>query len=231
MAKRGGGGGENSKKAAGQARKAESAANKKAAEDSKKAAEEDTEWSKGSKKANAKREEEAAKKAEAARKKAERDALLAEEEKNTPGRSAPKHAKSAQKKTKDSGLDFSRLDFGDDDAPLRTLNASGIDDATAALEIATTDNKLKIDRHPEKRVPKAWEAYWERREKELRAEGLMAIKGNTWAKLKRKEREAFDFSPENPKNQVHGTYNMTQEELAEIRAQEKSKAENRLAEK
>lgn len=55
MAKKGGGGGENSKKAAGQARKAEAAANKKAAEDSKKAAAEDAEWSKGSKKANAKK--------------------------------------------------------------------------------------------------------------------------------------------------------------------------------
>lgn len=55
MAKKGGGGGENSKKAAGQARKAEAAANKKAAEDNKKAAVEDAEWSKGSKKANAKK--------------------------------------------------------------------------------------------------------------------------------------------------------------------------------
>lgn len=55
MAKKGGGAGENSKKAAGQARKAEAAANKKAAEDSKKSAAEDAEWSKGSKKANAKK--------------------------------------------------------------------------------------------------------------------------------------------------------------------------------
>lgn len=55
MAKKGGGAGENSKKAAGQARKAEAAANKKAGEESKKAAAEDAEWSKGSKKANAKK--------------------------------------------------------------------------------------------------------------------------------------------------------------------------------
>lgn len=55
MAKKGGGAGENSKKAAGQSRKAEAAANKKAAEENKKAAAEDAEWSKGSKKANAKK--------------------------------------------------------------------------------------------------------------------------------------------------------------------------------
>lgn len=55
MAKKGGGAGENSKKAQGQARKADAAANKKAAEDSKKAAVEDAEWSKGSKKASAKK--------------------------------------------------------------------------------------------------------------------------------------------------------------------------------
>lgn len=41
--------GENSKKAAGQARKAETASNKKSAENAKAAAVEDKEWSKGSK--------------------------------------------------------------------------------------------------------------------------------------------------------------------------------------
>lgn len=56
MAKKGGAGaGENSRKAAGQARKADSAANKKAAEESKKAVVEDAEWDKGSKKASAKK--------------------------------------------------------------------------------------------------------------------------------------------------------------------------------
>lgn len=55
MARKGGGAGESSKKAAGQSRKAEAAANKKAAEENKKAAAEDAEWSKGSKKANAKK--------------------------------------------------------------------------------------------------------------------------------------------------------------------------------
>lgn len=47
--------GENSKKAAGQARKADAAASKKAAEDNKKAAVDEAEWDKGSKKASAKK--------------------------------------------------------------------------------------------------------------------------------------------------------------------------------
>lgn len=230
MAKKGGGAGENSKKAAGQARKADAAANKKAAEDSKKAAVEDAEWSKGSKKANAKKEDEAAKKAEAARKKAERDALLAEEEKNTPGRSAPKNAKSAQKKTR--GLDLDQLDLGEPgDRKLATLNASGLDNALDALDITSTDDKVKIDRHPEKRVKAAFTVWKEQRMKELTDEGFFKIKGNKRSKVQEDLWEEFEKSPENPKNQVHGTYDMTQEDLADIRAQEKSKIEQRLAEK
>lgn len=178
------------------------------------------------------REEDAAKKAEAARKKAERDALLAEEEKNTPGRSAPKNAKSAQKKTR--GID-SALGGLDGDEPgegrkLATLNASGLDNALDALEITNTNNKAKIDRHPEKRVPAAWEKYWDRRQKELKAEGFLALGGNDLMSVRPKIWKEFQKSPENPLNQVHGTYNMTQEELSEIRAQEKSKTEKRLAE-
>ena len=58
------------------------------------------------------RENEAAKKAELAQKKAEREALLAEEERNTPGRAAPKNSKTAAKKTAAParGLDLSQLD-------------------------------------------------------------------------------------------------------------------------
>lgn len=229
MAKKGGGAGENSKKAQGQARKAEAAAGKKAAEESKKAAVEDAEWSKGSKKASAKKEEEAAKKAEAARKKAERDALLAEEEKNTPGRSAPKNAKSAQKKTR--GIDDALGGFDGDDRKLATLNASGLDNALDALEITSSNKSLKIDRHPERRMEPAWDAYWERRKKELKAEGFLAIKGNNFTKVRDDIYKEFLKSPENPMTQVHGTYNMTQVEVAEIREREKNKTEKRLAEK
>ncbi|KKY38577.1 putative partner of vegetative incompatibility protein 6 [Diaporthe ampelina] len=230
MAKKGGGAGENSKKAAGQARKADAAANKKAAEDSKKAAVEDAEWSKGSKKANAKKEDEAAKKAEAARKKAERDALLAEEEKNTPGRSAPKNAKSAQKKTR--GLDLDQLDLGEPgDRKLATLNASGLDNALDALDITSTDDKVKIDRHPERRVAAARKAWLEALEEQWENEGVLKEKKKYRGAYNKELIKLWKNAPENPMNQVSADYNATQEELAELRTQEKEKIENRLAEK
>ncbi|KAG8168067.1 hypothetical protein KVR01_003756 [Diaporthe batatas] len=232
MAKKGGGAGENSKKAAGQARKAEAAASKKAAEDSKKAAVDDAEWAKGSKKASAKKEEDAAKKAEAARKKAERDALLAEEEKNTPGRSAPKNAKSAQKKTRVGGIDaaLGGLD-GLGDGKLATLNASGLDNALDALDITSSDNRVKIDRRPERRARIAKDAWVNAQMEKLSDEGFFKIKGNKRTAWLEKLREQFDNSPDNPLNQAHGTYNMTPDEMAELRAQETEKIENRLAEK
>lgn len=173
------------------------------------------------------REEAEAKKAEAARKKAERDALLAEEEKSLPGRSAPKNAKSAQKKT-NRGLDLSQLDS---DAPLGALNATGIDNALDALDITTGDDKAKIDRHPERRVKAAFTKFKEQRLQQLTDEGFFKIKGNKRSKVEDDLWEEFEKSPENPKNQVHGTYDMTQEDVAEIRAQEKSKVEQRLEEK
>jgi len=42
-------------------------------------------------------------------------------------------------------------------------------------------------------------------------------------------RKEFEKHPDNPFNQVAGQYNSTKEELAEIREQEKSKKEKRLA--
>lgn len=178
------------------------------------------------------REEEAAKKAEAARKKAEREALLAEEEKNTPGRSAPKNAKSAQKKTRGIDDALGGLDGGEpaEGRKLATLNASGLDNALDALAITNSDNKLKIDRHPERRVATAKKDWVDKRMKELTDEGFFKIKGNTKPNMEFKLRKEFDKRPENPMNQVHGTYNMTQEEMAEIRAQEEAKTEKLLAE-
>lgn len=67
--------------------------------------------------------------------------------------------------------------------------------------------------------------------KELTEEGYFKIKGHSRTKEKETLGEIFDKSPENPLNQPHGSYNMTQEEMAEIRAQKKEKIENRLTEK
>ncbi|KAK4146802.1 uncharacterized protein C8A04DRAFT_34690 [Dichotomopilus funicola] len=223
MAKKGGAEG-NSKKAAGQARKAEAASKKVAAADAEREALESSKWDKGAK-SNAKKEAEAEKKAEAARKKAEREALLAEEEKNTPGRSAPKNSKAAVKKTR--GLDLSQLD--DHGGGLSALNASGIDNALDALSLTSKSDATKIDRHPERRFKAAYAAFEERRLGEMESDGTGA--GLRLNQKKEKIKKEFERSPENPFNQVNARYDTSKEELAQLKDQERSKIESRLASK
>ncbi|CCC06858.1 hypothetical protein SMACR_00884 [Sordaria macrospora] len=214
---------DNSKKVAGQARKAESAAQKAAAEEAKKAAAEAAEWDKGAK-SNAKKEAEAAKKAEAARKKAEKEALLKEEEKNTPGRTQPKNAKTAVKKTR--GLDLSQLD-DDGSGSLAALNASGIDNALDALSLATTGSAVdKIDRHPERRFKAALAAFEERRLAEMEKDG--SGQGLRQNQKKERIRKEFEKHPDNPFNQVTARYDASREELAQLKEQERVKIESRL---
>ncbi|KAL2261479.1 hypothetical protein VTK26DRAFT_4080 [Humicola hyalothermophila] len=224
MAGKKGGGEVNSKKAAGQARKAEAAAKKAAAADAAREAAEAAKWEQGAKK-NSKKEAEAAKKAEQARKKAERDALLAEEERNTPGRSAPKNSKTAVKKSR--GLDLSQLD-SDSGGALAPLSASGIDNALDALSL-TGQSDTKIDRHPERRYKAALAQFEERRLKEMEADGSGA--GLRLNQKKEKIKKEFEKSPENPFNQVTARYDASKEELAQIREQERQKIEARLASK
>ncbi|KAK3943892.1 hypothetical protein QBC46DRAFT_361628 [Diplogelasinospora grovesii] len=217
---------DNSKKAQGNARKAEAAAQKAAAENAKKEAEAAADWQNGAK-TNAKKEAEAAKKAEAARKKAERDALLAEEEKNTPGRAAPKKSKGAVKKAT-RGLDLSQLDSSDgDNRPLSAINASGIDNALDALSLTASSDAAKIDRHPERRFKAAYAQFEERRLGEMDADGTGA--GLRLNQKKEKIKKEFEKSPENPFNQVTASYDTSKEELAKIKQQERDKIEARSA--
>ncbi|KAH8879703.1 DUF1014-domain-containing protein [Thozetella sp. PMI_491] len=212
---------ENSRKAAGNARKAEVAAQKAAAEDAKKEADEAEKWSKGSK-SNSKKEAEASKKAELARKKAERDAQMADEESSMPARAKAKNTKTAPKKTK--GLDLSQLD----DAPLSSLNASGIDNALDALSVTEGGSSdSKIDRHPERRFKAAYAKFEDRRLKEMEDDGTGAHL--RLAQRKDKIRKEFEKSPENPFNQLSAQYNASKDHISEMRAQEKAKIETRLA--
>lgn len=217
--------GENSKKAAGNAKKAEVAAQKAAAENAKKAEAEDQEWGKGAKN-NAKKEAEAAKKAEQTRKKAEKDALLAEEEKELKtARAAPKNAKVAVKKTK--GLDLSQLDddFPSSSAGAPALNATGIDNALDALSL-TNDSVTKVDKHPERRFKAAFAAFEERRLKEMDQDG--SGQGLRQNQKREKIRKEFEKSEENPFNQVRAAYDASKEEIKELREAEKAKIEQRL---
>lgn len=171
------------------------------------------------------REAEAAKKAEQARKKAERDALLEAEEKSNPGRSAPKNAKTAVKKTR--GLDLSQLDDDGGSKKAPGIVATNIDDALDALGLDEGPSGTKIDRHPERRRKAAYAAFEERRLKEMELDGSGA--GLRLNQRKEKIKKEFEKSPENPMNQVSVAYDATKEEIARLVEQEKRKTEGRLA--
>ncbi|KAF2178206.1 DUF1014-domain-containing protein [Zopfia rhizophila CBS 207.26] len=209
------GAGENSKKAAGQARKADAAAAKQAAKERQAEEEEAKKWQKGAK-STAKANAAADKAAEAARKKAEKEALLREEEASLPSKAKGAGAKSAQKKSR--GIDSALSSFS---AP-SALNASGIDNALDALSLTSNTND-KIDRHPERRFKAAYTQYEERRLEEMKDD-----KGLRRQQKIDQIRKEFEKHPDNPFNQVSATYNTTKEELAEIQEDEKRKKEKRL---
>ncbi|KKA29634.1 hypothetical protein TD95_000673 [Thielaviopsis punctulata] len=218
------------KKEAGQARKANAAAEKQAKKQAELEAEESKKWEKGAKNTS-KKEAEAAKKAEQARKKAEKEALMKEEEASLPKSKARNNGKAPAAKKPSRGLNLDQIDsFGSDaaDKKLSTLNASGIDSALDALTLANDKaNEIKVELHPERRYPKALKAYMERRLDEMAKSG----EGAGLRKQQREERivKEFEKSPENPFNQVTGSYNATRDDLRELRSSEKQRMEKHLA--
>lgn len=141
-----------------------------------------------------------------------------EEEASLP--SKPSKGKVAPKKSK--GLDLSGLDAPSSKKELAALNATGIDNALDALSL-TTDNKEKIDRHPERRFKAAYTQFEERRLEELKDE-----KGLRRQQKIDQIRKEFEKHPDNPFNQVAASYNMSKEEIAELREQQKKAKENLL---
>jgi len=216
------GGGEGSKKAAGQARKAETAANKKASKEREEEASEATQWEKGTKDTG-KKEAAAAKAAELARKKAER-AALEQEEMASMKTAKTGSAKSAAKKAapKARGLDLSQLDESDSIKKGPSLDASGIDNALDALNL-TAGSSEAIDRHPERRYNAAYTQFENTRLEEMKDE--KGLRRNQKIMQIKKE---FEKHPDNPFNQVNASYNTKKEDVNEIRRQEKEKIEGRL---
>lgn len=164
----------------------------------------------------------AAKQAEAARKKAEKDALMKEEEASLPTKGGKGKAPPAKKS---KGLDLSGLDAPSSKKDMAALNATGIDNALDALSLTKESNE-KIDRHPERRFPAAYKAYEERRLEEMKEE-----KGLRRQQKIDQIRKEFDKHPDNPFNQVSGTYNMSKEEMNELRESERAKKEAMLTAK
>ncbi|OAP59299.1 hypothetical protein AYL99_06597 [Fonsecaea erecta] len=224
--------GENTRKAAGNARKADAAAQKQAAADAVAAAREEEKWQQGSKDTS-KKQAAAAKAAEQAAKKAEREAMLAAEEKGMRDKPKGANKKTAEKKSSSSRgtLDLAQLD-GDQpsgSSKERALNASGIDNALDALSLTTgSANDMKLDRHPERRFPAAYKAYEERRLPEIDRE-RPGLRRNQKIELIKKE---FERSDENPFNQAGNVrYDASKEELADVRKKVREGVENRLGEK
>lgn len=219
--------GENSKKAAGNAKKAETANKKKQEEQAAAEARDAADWDQGAKKGNKKKEDDKFKKEEAARKKAERELLLQAEESLMPAKpqSAKQRgaAKVAAKKTNkiDDFLDFNK------DTP--ELSASGIDSALEALALTGREGGVEskdIDKHPERRVKAAFAAYEERRIPELRKEHP----GLRLQQVKNLCFKEFQKLPENPMNQdTNVSYNATTEEIAGKKAEVRSAREKKFA--
>lgn len=166
--------------------------------------------------------------AEVARKKAEKDALLAAEEASQPSKPKGANAKTAVKKTSAApgrGLDLGQLEGEDPSKPSAALNASGIDNALDLLSITGGGQGDKVDRHPERRFKAAYAAYEERRLEEMKDE--KGLRRNQKVFEIRKE---FEKSPENPFNQgLIGTYDMSKEEMKELKESQKAGIEARLA--
>jgi len=212
---KGKGGGENSKKAAGNARKAEAANKKKADADAQQEAADAELWSQGAKGKNAKKEAEAAKKAEAKAAKAARDAEL---EAETAKAGAKKPVVNQKKATANRRAGIDAALAGSD------LHAHNVDDAIAALEITSGKSSDKIDRHPERRFKPALRAYEERRLPEIREEHP----GLRLNQYQNRIYEEFKKSPENPFNQVNVAFNATREDLRQTAEGVKQNKEDRL---
>ncbi|KAK6515838.1 hypothetical protein TWF281_004429 [Arthrobotrys megalospora] len=223
--------GENSKKAAGNARKAEAAAGKQAKADAVKAAKEDTEWADGAKDSSKKQAAEA-KKREAAAKKAARDAELAEETAALKtAKINPKAGSKGKAAAPSRGLDAALASL---DAPESSksaaLNASGIDNALDALSLTSgSASSAAIDRHPERRFKAAYAAYEERRMAEGKADGEWA--GLRQNQVKDRIRKEFEKSEENPFNQANISFDASREEMRAVREREAGKIENRLVDR
>ena len=147
--------------------------------------------------------------------------MLAAEEASQPSKAKGAGAKTAQKKPR--GIDFSQFDDEPTNKKASALNASGIDNALDALSLTEKDNN-KIEKHPERRYKAAYAAFSARRLPEIEEE-YPGLRGNQRNALCKKE---FEKSEENPYNQAHVQVNATKEDIANFRAQEKSKIEQRL---
>ncbi|RPD55671.1 DUF1014-domain-containing protein [Lentinus tigrinus ALCF2SS1-7] len=246
MAPKGG----NAKKESGRAKKAENEAKKNAAAEAERERKEADKWAQGSKANKAKEDKEEKRKAELARK-AEIARLLAEEEASAPSKpkaankAGAKKAGAAKKDVKPAGPGAIAAGGGldavsaapSDESPkeVESYTATGIDNAIDLLEVVTAkmdkasvgSRAADIERHPERRVKAAFEAYKERELPKARAEHpgmrLQQYHDLLW--------KQFQKSPENPFNQTTLSYDASKEERVEAIHKKHAEISDRLREK
>ncbi|KAG9078193.1 hypothetical protein FS749_009839 [Ceratobasidium sp. UAMH 11750] len=237
--------GRNAKKESGRAKKAENARKKQEAATLAKEKKEAEQWAIGAK-SNKAAEDKAAKKAAEAARKAENARLLAEEEaalskpKQTPkagkGKAKPPPPKPAGPSSVATDEGFASVGAPEqrkgEEEPVESFVATGIDDTLEFLEIvnAKTDKATigqqaaSIERHPERRLKAAHEAYMARELPRVKAE-RPGLRLNQYKDLLFKE---FQKSPDNPYNRTLVAYNATKEERAEALSRRKQELEDRL---
>jgi hypothetical protein len=117
----------------------------------------------------------------------------------------------------------------DDDTATKgaALNASGIENALDALEIAASSDNTKIDKHPERRFKAAYAAFEARRLPEIEQE----FPGLRKQQRIEKCRKEFEKSEENPFNKASVAFDASREEIAQLKEAERRKIEARLGEK
>lgn len=179
-------------------------------------------------KSNSKKEDAAAKKAEAAQKKAERDAQLAVEE--AGARSAPKNSKSAVKKT--AAPPKGTLDLSQLDAPSssKQLPSLNASGIDSALDaLSITTGTAEQDASKVDRHP---ERRFRAAYAAFEAKRLPEIEAENPG-LRRQQRidiikKEFDKSPDNPFNQVSARFDSTREEIKTIADKERRRKEGLL---
>jgi len=234
MAPKGG----NAKKESGKAKKAENESKKKDAAAAEKERQDADKWAEGTK--EKKSQDKEAKRLEAIARKAEAARLLAEEEASvTVKKAAPKAGKKKDFKPAGPGAIAAGGDIDDSEKKneetveeVPSYSATGLDNALDMLDVVTakTDKAsvgqqaAGIERHPERRVKAAFEAYKERELPVLRSEHP-GLRLKQYEELLQKK---FQKSPDNPFNQTVISYDATKDDKVEALKRKNAATEQRL---
>ncbi|ODV94072.1 hypothetical protein PACTADRAFT_45220 [Pachysolen tannophilus NRRL Y-2460] len=107
--------------------------------------------------------------------------------------------------------------------PDTEISASGIDNALDALSLATSNNKPKIDRHPERRFKAAFTAYKDANIDRIKKENP----GLNFTQREKILYEEFKKHPDNPFNQESIAYNASVNDIAEKKKEIKQNLSNK----